>query len=101
MELFTTASVDRRGQPGLFAGLAASRFLKASSERRYKDRWPPPAARAIGYGSSTYSGANDRYRTKPITPRELRRVAGERDVEQHQGTELRERPLGEVLESDA
>jgi len=52
---------------GLFAGLAASRFLKASSERRYEGSLPAAGSSSgYGYGSSTYSSANDRYADKPI-----------------------------------
>lgn len=44
---------------GLLVGLAASRFLKASSERRYTTRWPGSESRysystAGGNGYSTY-----------------------------------------------
>jgi ElaB/YqjD/DUF883 family membrane-anchored ribosome-binding protein len=53
---------------GLFAGLAASRFLKASSERRYEGSLPAAGSSSgYGYGSSTYSSANDRYADEPIT----------------------------------
>ena len=60
---------------GLLAGLAASRFLKASSERRYEGSPPGAGGSGYGYGSSTYSSANDRYADEPIT-RESNGVSG-------------------------
>jgi hypothetical protein len=47
---------------GVVAGLAASRFLKASSERRY-------GSRASGYPSSTvYGSGSDAYGTRAYEP---------------------------------
>ena len=51
---------------GLLAGLAASRFLKASSERRYQGAHPGAGSSGYGYGSASYSGVNDRYADEPI-----------------------------------
>jgi hypothetical protein len=47
---------------GVVAGLAASRFLKASSERRY-------GSRASGYPSSTvYGSGSDAYGARAYEP---------------------------------
>ena len=52
---------------GLVAGLAASRFLKASSERRYEGSLPGAGSSSgYGYGRSGYGGANDRYADEPL-----------------------------------
>jgi hypothetical protein len=49
---------------GLMAGLAASRFLKASSERRY-DGSKQGSASSVGHSMST-SSVDDRYADEPL-----------------------------------
>ena len=72
---------------GLMVGLAASRFLKASSERRYD------SAQSNGNRQRTHGyGAGGR----PSSSARAGELGGERRCAQQRASELRERPIGEV-----
>ena len=78
---------------GLVAGLASSRFLKASSVAT-QDQCSQAATRA-GTRTACRRMAPARLRMSRSLARATARV-GERRVGPNEGTELRERPLGEV-----
>ena len=76
---------------GLLVGLAASRFLKASSERRYDSAQGNGYRRTYRYGYSHGPAGS-----APERPAASSARAGELVATNEQSMDMRERPLGEV-----
>ncbi len=80
---------------GLVAGLAASRFLKASSERRYGASGSTGAGNGHSYSTASRAGG-ERVRAPDARGRRLGRVTTMGTVNRSASRELRDKPIGEV-----